>query len=184
MAETDTRALVEAVVESLPRPAAFDVTIAGDWPVVATVPQALDLVLRNLVDNAIKHHDRTAGRVTVAAAPGGPRTLLITVSDDGPGIPVAFHGAAFQPFRRLAAEAEAGDGHAIAEAQQTRSIEPASTASWLDPSEGSGIGLALVRKTAETTGATITLVSDPSRQRGTTFTLHWPIAAAATQAGR
>jgi signal transduction histidine kinase len=163
MEETDTRALVEAVVGSLPRPAGIAVTIEGDWPIVATVPQALDLVLRNLIDNAIKHHDRTDGQVTVSAAAAGSRTLVITVRDDGLGIPVAFQAAAFQPFRRLVANNEASADHdAVAVGGK--------------PSDGSGIGLALVRKTAESNGATLTLVSDPSRKRGTEFTLHWPIS--------
>jgi signal transduction histidine kinase len=138
------------------------VSVEGDWPVVATVPHALDLVLRNLIENAIKHHDRTDGQVIVSATSAGPRTLVVTVRDDGPGIPVAFHDAAFQPFRRLAEGDESGVDHDAVAAIGRHS-------------EGSGIGLALVRKTAEATGATVTLDSDPSRRRGTTFTLHWPI---------
>ena len=71
------------------------------------------------------------------------------MSDDGPGIPKKHHELVFQPFRRLVGPDEA-------------------------TTEGSGIGLSLVRKTAETNCAVIELISDPDLRRGTTFRLSWP----------
>ncbi len=145
---TDLGELIETIVTSLPRPAQFRIMIGGHWPVMEVAAPALDLVLRNLLDNAIKHHDRSDGRVEVTACSdkGG---IEVTVSDDGPGIPRSFHSAVFQPFRKVPVEARP-DG------------------------DGSGIGLALVRKAAEAAGAQMTLDSDPDRGRGTTFRLYWP----------
>jgi signal transduction histidine kinase len=152
--EVDTRALVDAIVASLPKPQGFVVEIRGSWPVIETIEPSLDLVMRNLLDNAIKHHDRSDGAVVVEA-----RTLRasieISISDDGPGIPKRHHKAIFQPFLKLD--------------QETSAPEPPVAAT-----SGSGIGLSLVRKTAETAGATLTLDSDPDLRRGTTFRLRWP----------
>lgn len=148
VSDIDTRQLAESIIASLPRPRGFTVEIAGEWPALRGVRPALDLVLRNLVDNAIKHHDRIDGRVTLTAGPvrGG---LEIVVTDDGPGIDPRFHKAIFQPFRRLELNAT----------PDTRS---------------NGIGLSLVRKTVETNGATLSLESSPPIRRGTTLRLRWP----------
>ena len=128
--------------------------IGGTWPVIETVEPALDLVVRNLVDNAIKHHDREDGRIVIEgkALRAG---LEMTISDDGPGIARRHHKAIFQPFMKL---------------------DPASgqTSAPIAATSGSGIGLSLVRKTVETAGATMTLESDPDVRRGTTFRLRWP----------
>ena len=145
---TDTRVLVEAIIASLPRPRGFTIELRGTWPVLETAGPALDVVLRNLLDNAIRHHDRADGRVVVSAAPSKDTTEF-TVADDGPGIPAKYHDVIFLPFRRLETE------------QPT-------------PDSGSGIGLSLVRKTAETAGGTLALESDPQRSRGTKFRLNWP----------
>lgn len=148
LVETDTRALAEAIIASLPRPRGFVVELAGTWPVMRTVAAALDLVVRNLLDNAIKHHDRPDGRVTLTAS-GARAGLEIEVADDGPGIPPRYHNAIFQPFRKLEQDGR-GDGRS------------------------NGMGLSLVRKTVETNGATLQLESAPAVRRGTTFRLRWP----------
>ena len=67
VSETDTHALAETIIASLPRPRGFTIEVSGEWPVMRTVEPALDLVLRNLIDNAIKHHDRRDGRVSLTA---------------------------------------------------------------------------------------------------------------------
>lgn len=146
--QVDTRALIEAIIASLPRPEDFVIVASGEWPVIETLAAPLDLVLRNLVDNAIKHHDRGAGRVELRGRIGDGR-LQIDVADDGPGIPKAKHELVFLPFRTLGGSAAAG--------------------------RGSGMGLALVRRVVEAVGAVISLDSDPVVARGTTFRISWPM---------
>jgi signal transduction histidine kinase len=142
----DTSALIHDIVRALRPPAGLALDVDGTWPTLMTTAVPLDLILRNLIDNAIKHHDRQVGRVVVTGHPT-VRGLDITVADDGPGIPPEWHEAIFEPFRRI----EDGD------------------------SEGSsGIGLALVRRTIEAAGGRIAVASDPAKQRGTTFTVSWP----------
>ena len=59
-------------------------------------PTALRRALSNLVDNAIRYGERA--RIALASGPAGP---VITVDDDGPGIPDAQMNEVFKPFVRL-----------------------------------------------------------------------------------
>ncbi|MGQ0621505.1 MAG: ATP-binding protein [Panacagrimonas sp.] len=89
--------------------------------------EALAVLLRNLVDNALRYTP-SGGRVDVAVlSEEGEPTLK--VSDTGPGIPVAERERVFGRFHRL----------------------PGS------PAGGSGLGLALVRSIAERHGANVVL---------------------------
>jgi signal transduction histidine kinase len=143
----DTRVLVNALVAGIGPPDGMTIDVGGDWPQLTTLVAPLDLVLRNLVDNAIKHHDRTIGRITLNARDNG-EALTITVTDDGPGIPREWHAAVFLPFRKVDEEHHHG--------------------------ESSGIGLALVRRTLDRIGGIVELQADPPRKRGTTFVVRWP----------
>jgi signal transduction histidine kinase len=59
-------------------------------------PAAMRRALTNLVDNAVKYGHRA--RVSLRE---DDEAFLITVDDDGPGIPEMLHDEAFKPFRRL-----------------------------------------------------------------------------------
>jgi signal transduction histidine kinase len=142
----DTAALVAEIVQGLRSPPGIAIEVVGDWPRFRTVAAPLDVVLRNLIENAIKHHDRERGRITVSATPG-EANWIFSIADDGRGIAPEWHEAIFEPFRKV------DDAH-----------HP----------ESSGIGLALVKRTVETVGGRIEVRSDPARARGTTFRVHWP----------
>ena len=144
----DTAKLAGEIVASLRPDPAMHVAMTGTWPIADTLPVPLDLVLRNLVSNAIKHHDRAAGRIELAAG-ADDIYLTFAVIDDGPGIDPAWHAAVFQPFRTVSGD-ESGDP------------------------DHSGIGLALVKRAIESVGGKIQLASDPGRGRGCTFTVFWP----------
>jgi len=96
----DTRTVAEAIKDSVPAAGGKTIAVTGTWPVIETLKAPLDLVLRNLVDNAIKHHDRQTGAVTLSCAEVQD-ALKITVTDDGPGIQPAHREAIFLPFRTL-----------------------------------------------------------------------------------
>jgi len=86
-------------------------------------------VLANLVDNAIKH-GRKAGRVTVEVTAKNDGTV-VSVADDGPGIPVDEHQHVFKRFYRL---------------EQSRCTP------------GSGLGLSLVAAVARLHGAQVEML--------------------------
>lgn len=155
MDKVDTRALVTAVIASLPQPKGMAIEVTGDWPELETYIAPLDLVLRNLIGNAIKHHDRSdTGRISIVASQNNDQ-LLIEITDDGPGIPKAHQKAIFFPFRTFATD----------KAGQTSSLEASH-----------GMGLAFVQRTLEAVGGAIELHSAPETHRGTKFKVHWPLA--------
>lgn len=139
-----TRRIAEDITRSLAIPVGFTVEISGRWPQVTTVAAALDLVLRNLVQNAIVHHDRQTGHIKLEAH-DAHKTFTISVIDDGPGIDPEHHDAIMLPFRTLNARASA-----------------------------SGMGLAFVSRTIATLGGRLEILSDPAKGRGATFRLIWP----------
>jgi signal transduction histidine kinase len=89
---------------------------------------ALDRLLVNLIDNAVRY---AKSGVTVTVGREGTEVAL-TVTDDGPGIPDADLERAFDRFARLD-DARSRDG---------------------DEGGGAGLGLAIVRATAQAYGGT------------------------------
>jgi two-component system OmpR family sensor kinase len=76
-------------------------------------PDTLRLVLKNAVDNAVRH-GRRGGTVTVRVLEEGDEGV-IQVDDDGPGVSPEFIAQGFQPFRRMSpAQEGSGLGLAIA----------------------------------------------------------------------
>ena len=136
--------LVEELQALLNLPVGMTLEVSGPFASEALPRMPLKLVLLNLLSNAIKHHDREDGIVQLSFRPT-PAAWEFTVTDDGPGIAPQYHERVFQIFQTLRPR---------------------------DEVEGSGMGLAMVRKHVEVAGGSIRLISDGTR--GTTFTLSWP----------
>ncbi len=147
VAPVETRDIIAAIVTSLRPATKLNLVVSGDWPRLETAAAPLDLVLRNLIENAVKHHDLAAGRVEISAELRS-RHVVFTIADDGRGIPPDWQSAIFEPFRKI------DDAH-----------HP----------ESSGIGLALVKKTLTSLGGTIEVASNAPATRGATFLVTWPL---------
>ncbi len=118
---------------------AVDVDAGIDGDLASVDPRALSRVLANLLDNAVRYAE---SRVTleVGADDGG---VVLTVTDDGPGIPAADRDRVFDRFTRLADARDRDSG-------------------------GSGLGLAIVRELITQQGGTVTLTdAEPSGLRVT-----------------
>lgn len=124
----------------------FTIHIAGDLPEIFAPRQAMLLVMHNLLGNAVKHHDRPSGNIWISAEQK-PSYVEFHIKDDGPGIPSEYHDKIFQMFQTLKPR---------------------------DVVEGSGLGLALVKKVMENHGGNVTLMPN-SGIRGATFVVTWPI---------
>jgi signal transduction histidine kinase len=107
-------------------------------------PDALHRVVANLLDNAVRHA-RSRVVLSVREAPAGTAYHIISVTDDGPGIPAADRDRVFDRFTRLD-DARARDAG------------------------GAGLGLAIVRELVRRLGGTVTL-SDADPAPGLTVAL-------------
>lgn len=105
-----------------------------------------ELVLRNLISNAVKHHDRESGKIIIHGELAED-SYHFTVADDGPGIPSTLHKKALEMFQTLKSR---------------------------DEVEGSGMGLALCKKTVEHYGGNLSIESENAR--GTIIHFYWPKA--------
>ncbi len=141
----DCGALVKEISNLLEVPPTFTMSVAEDMPVLETARGPLEQVFRNLVGNAIKHHDRADGHIDVSVTDRG-EFYEFRVADDGPGISPEFHDRAFQMFQTLRPR---------------------------DEVEGSGMGLAIVRKLIESQGGRIRVESE-NENRGAAFCFAWP----------
>ncbi len=72
----------------------------GSRPIVSADPYQLEQVLLNLVNNAaqaIRDAERNAGRIDITTARQGDQ-VLVTVSDNGPGVAEGLRDRIFDPF--------------------------------------------------------------------------------------
>ncbi len=140
----DSGQIVREVVASLEAPEYIEIVIGEEMPILESYPLPFSLVMRNLVSNGVKHMGQEAGRIEISAEEDGP-LVAFTVADSGPGIPEDYRERIFEIFQTLAPR---------------------------DEVEGTGMGLAIVRKVVESEGGRIT-VSD-NGDRGARFTFWWP----------
>jgi two-component system, OmpR family, sensor histidine kinase QseC len=92
-------------------------------------PALLSILVRNLVDNALRYTP-SGGRVVISTSTDATSKRL-QVEDSGPGIPIEERDRVFERFRRIV-------GHR---------------------STGSGLGLSIVRRIAEVHGATVEILT-------------------------
>jgi light-regulated signal transduction histidine kinase (bacteriophytochrome) len=118
----------------------------GSLPVVRGDEGQLTQVFANLIANAVKYRGEETPRVRAEARRAGG-VWEVAVQDNGIGIDPRDHARIFEMFRRLHTE---------------------------DQVEGSGVGLALVKRIVERSGGDITVESVPGE--GSRFVLRFPDA--------
>lgn len=108
----------------------LETRLSGE-PEVRVRPNAFQRLLGNLIGNAFRY----AGRVEVYAA-HTKGSLIVTVDDDGPGIPADKRDDVFKPFFRL---------------DEARNLDES----------GTGLGLSIARDIARSHGGDVTLDESP-----------------------
>lgn len=96
----DLQTLVTETIGLIGETKGIDVAVRCDLGTITTDATPLSICLRNLVDNAVKHHPGPSGTVEVEARREGD-DLMITVADDGGGIDPIHHDRIFEPMRSL-----------------------------------------------------------------------------------
>lgn len=143
---TDLSVIASETVEDISRPEGsptIGVTFEPDLPVEVD-PSEIERVIRNLLDNAVRHG---GGDATITLATWrADGDACLAVADDGPGIATADLSKIFDPFYRSGPLTHGRDG--------------------------TGLGLAIARDLARRNGGELTVSSDPGN--GTTFRLTLP----------
>jgi signal transduction histidine kinase len=130
LGELVRQAVADTVPYAVSRGSEFDLQ-ADDEVKVLGDRSALPLLVRNLVDNAVRYSPHGARiELRVFAGQGAP---VLQVDDSGPGIPADERARVFDRFYRSASAGE----------------------------EGSGLGLAIVRSVAARHGAEVSLSDSP-----------------------
>jgi signal transduction histidine kinase len=141
------RVVVEAAAELEPVADGHALTVDTSPAVVDGAPDELHRLALNLMENAIKH---TPDGTRIHAAVGSENGhVLLTVEDDGPGIPEALREKVFDRFVR-------GEG---------------------DRGGSFGLGLSIVRAVARSHGGTVE-ICESEGGRGTRFVVTLPAAPA------
>ncbi len=141
----ESGACIRDVIEFISPPDDIKIVIVGDMPRVFGEKALFEQVISNLLSNAIKHSDAESGQIEVSARSLGT-FYEFSIKDDGPGIPKKYHARIFELFQTLKRR---------------------------DEVEGSGMGLAIIKKIIERRGGSIAVDSNPDVQRGSTFRFTW-----------
>ena len=139
--------LMQDVIELANVPKDFNIQINDKFKGLSLPRMPLQQVFSNLVNNAISHNDKKTGGVVTVDCEESDDYYVFTVSDNGPGIAEEYHDKIFEMFQVL----------------KSRDIH-----------EGSGMGLALVKKILNVYGSDITVNSVVGR--GSIFEFKWPKA--------
>ena len=163
--EVDVAALASEVARQLQDMAAargVAIQISEPLPSLSVDPARLELVLMNLVSNAIKYSDSQKDSQFVEigtrpAAAGGAGALTLTVRDNGIGVPPELQQTIFDRFAR-----------AHAHLDETLGVS------------GTGLGLAIVTECVDAMGGAIACESVVGE--GTTFVITLPVEPPQTPA--
>ena len=126
----------------------IDIGVAGEQDAQVLVSELdMIIVIKNLVDNAVRYTS-AGGRVDLSVTRQAGRAVL-SIQDNGPGIPLAERERVFDPFYRMLGSNQVG----------------------------SGLGMSIVKTIAERIGAEIQLgFSDETTASGLRVCLRMPLA--------
>lgn len=134
-------ALLQSIVTTLELSADVQVVVQDNWPAIQTEPVLVHHVFQHLISNAVKFNRSSPKRIELGWRQGAdPNTIECFVRDNGIGISGEYQERIFHVFDRLHTKEEF---------------------------EGTGIGLAIVKKALVKLGGAIRLESSPGE--GSTF---------------
>ena len=140
----DLNALLLDIQENIKLRPGLKLEVQSGLPSIFTERIPLHQVLSNLINNAIKYHNKVEGQIRVYLK-HAENHYEFFVEDDGPGIAKPYHDKIFMIFQTL----------------QDR-----------DSFESTGVGLAIVKKILDDRKQKIQVSSEPGR--GSVFSFTWP----------
>ena len=144
----DCNKLFNEIFTLISAPSGFSIVSNNTLPIFLTASTPFEQIILNLLNNAVKHHDKSEGQIIIQCEDQGD-FYLFKIKDDGPGINQNHYDEIFKMFRTLKPR---------------------------DETEGSGMGLALVKKIIEYYAGKVYVESTVGE--GCTFCFTWPKAIA------
>lgn len=141
----DLHAVISEIVEWIDPPPGFAVKVVGELPRLFASRTIVEHIFLNLISNGIKHNLNSSGFVEISCQES-ENMFEISIIDDGGGIAPEHHEQIFQMFTTLKAR---------------------------DKVEGSGVGLAIVKKMLTSIGQEI-WVESPGKYGGAEFHFTMP----------
>ena len=142
--------IVQAVIDLHEIKTGLTVKVSDELPVLHSIRAGFEIVIRNLIGNAIKHHDKDSGTIEISVVDEAD-TYIFSVKDDGPGILEENRERAFDLFVTLNSR---------------------------DEVEGSGMGLSICRRAIDQMGGDIWI--DSNYTSGACFKFSIPKMAASS----
>jgi signal transduction histidine kinase len=142
--EVDLNVLLNELADSLPLRPGLQIIIQEELPVLNTHRVPLLQIFTNLMNNAIKYHDKQDGYIKIYFSEETDHYTFY-IEDNGPGIAKNYHNKIFVIFQTLNGS---------------------------DSFESTGVGLAIVKKILDDRNQKITVESEPGK--GSTFAFTWP----------
>lgn len=136
LSSTNLRPLIEEAVHrealsSKLRGVSITTAAPEDLPPIVIDAEQIDRVLANLIDNALKYTP-DQGVITVAAE-AQPETIVVSVADQGPGIPAAERERIFERFAQVAGSKPARRGFGLGLTFCRLTIEAHGGQIWVEP---------------------------------------------------
>jgi two-component system, OmpR family, phosphate regulon sensor histidine kinase PhoR len=127
--------------------AAVSASIPKDLPRIEADAFRIEQALYNLLDNALKHSGKSGATLTVDAR-SDANAVIVSIRDDGVGIPLSDQPHIFERFYRVHKDRSRDAG-------------------------GTGLGLSIVKHTVQAHGGSIAIQSSPGA--GATFVMSLPV---------
>ncbi len=144
--EVDLGPAVRDMIGALALPDDCEIEVAEDWPTIETSLPLLRQIIHNLISNALKFNASEQKKVHLSWRMNSDDMCDISVTDNGIGIDSQYLEQIFQIFQRLHTKSEF---------------------------DGTGIGLAIVKKAADRLGGNVSVESEPGK--GSTFVVSLPL---------
>ncbi len=141
----DIGEIIRDILKTLKLSNDTQIVLENNWPVIKTSRVLLQQIFQNLIVNAVKFNVSRPKRVELGFRPAEDNAYEFIVRDNGIGIDRRYHEKIFRVFERLHTSKEY---------------------------EGTGIGLAIVNKSAAKLHGSVRVESDPGR--GSTFFITIP----------
>ena len=141
--DVDLNLVMKEVCKMTHFPPEFNLSIKGQLPVIRGNKTKVLQIFLNLVNNAVKYNHTPSGLIEVSAS-ASEKVCLVSVADNGPGVPEELRGKIFDLFRKGSIQKE----------------------------NSQGIGLAVVKKIIEDRGGHIVVEASPLG--GANFIFSWP----------